>query len=234
METLKQFYKRTNEFTRSSLPAITEGFYTSQGLFQKVNESGKLLNFYGDTIVFLLDEESKEYAEKMRKILYQNCSEMFADPLLKATFHVTLHDLSNGISEEEIQTKICHNKNASEQILKKIKGDQEQEIQMKTTYVFNMVNTSVVLGLEPVDEENCTKLMEWYDMFQTVVNLSYPLTPHITLGYYRPGYYAPEVLKKLYDTFEILNKQKRKQICLKTESFVYQYFRNMNDFETYF
>ena len=230
METLKEFQNRTGGFTTDSLPAAGESFVTNPGLSRKVGEDGRLLNFYGDTTVFLLDEESRAYVQQIREILYENCSGMFAEPLRTESFHVTLHDLCSGTSEQEVQSRTLKNRSAAEQILKKIKEDPTKEVEMKTTYVFNMVNTSAVLGLEPVDEENCRKLMEWYDMLQTVVPLSYPLTPHITLGYYRPGYYGPEILKKLRDTFEKANSRQGKQISLQTQNLVYQYFSNMNCF----
>ena len=51
-----------------------------------------------------------------------------------------------------------------------------------------MVNTSLVLCFEPETDEDCQKLMSYYEMFQKVVPLSYPLTPHITLAYFNAAF----------------------------------------------
>lgn len=51
---------------------------------------------------------------------------------------------------------------------------------MMTTWVFNMVNTSSVLGLKPADEESLRRLDEIYTTQEDVVRLGYALTPHVT------------------------------------------------------
>ena len=232
MENLFQFRERTGSFTRNSLPDISEGFCTNPGLEKKVDQKGRLIHFYGDTIVFLLEEENKMYADKMRNLLYERCFEVFGDWLLKETFHVTLHDLSSGSSEQELQEKMEQNKKRSCEILRKIAQDPQKEIKMCTTYVFNMVNTSAVLGLEPADETSCKKLMEWYEMFHDVLPLPYALTPHITLGYYKPGKYHTETVRKLSDVFEEINNMPKMEIVLKTENLVYQRFWTMNCFRS--
>ena len=51
--------------------------------------------FIGNTIVFLPDEvKIRIYA--IQEQLHRECSDILAEPLIKDTFHITLHDLLNG------------------------------------------------------------------------------------------------------------------------------------------
>src|SRR5699024_741804 len=66
----------------------------------------------------------------------------------------------------------------------------EPPLQMRATRTFNLVHTSVVLGLEPSDADSWRQLDRMYQELEAVVPLGYGLTPHITLAYYKPGSYS--------------------------------------------
>ena len=53
--------------------------------------------------------------------------------------------------------------------------------------IVSMVSKSLVLLLRPQREEDYELLLELYHRFDPVQKLPYPLTPHITLAYFRPG-----------------------------------------------
>ena len=103
---------------------------------------------------------------------------------------------------------------------------------MRTTRVFNMMNTSVVLGLEPVDDENCCRLMQMYERFHKIVPLGYALTPHITLAYYKPGVYPEEYLYALAGAFDTCNQKLGQIVELDIEGLHYQEFSDMNHYRT--
>ena len=104
---------------------------------------------------------------------------------------------------------------------------EEAPIRMRATWMFNMVNTSIVLGLAPADEDSWCRLDEMYTALESVVPLGYGLTPHITMGYFKPGTYTPydgDCLRKALRSVEL-------DVELKFENLVYQEFLDMNHYE---
>ena len=100
---------------------------------------------------------------------------------------------------------------------------------MKTKCVFNMVNTSLVVGLYPVDEQEYEKLMALYCLFDEVKTLSYSLTPHITLAYYNVNGFSVKSELKLEKVVRELNECEL-EIELDVRNLYYQKFRSMNDY----
>lgn len=70
-----------------------------------------------------------------------------------------------------------------------------------------------------------------YGKMQEAVFLPYPLTPHVTLTYYRPGRYSQKKVKKLEETFRMLSSE-RFLLNLRTENLVYQEFSDMNHYRS--
>ena len=64
-------------------------------LLKKVNHDGKFLPFYGNTVVFLLEDRTKEILSTLQSQLYKAAGKMLSQPLHPDTFHMTLHDLVN-------------------------------------------------------------------------------------------------------------------------------------------
>lgn len=194
LETLDEFRKRTNSFNQTSLPE--RGMITGVGLSKKVSPTGRLLRYEGSTVVFKLPDAVKTAIAGIQKMLYEVCSDVLADPLSKDTFHITLHDLVSGKPSSKLSREI---KQIEPMVLRRVGyiSAQEQPIRMKSTYLFNMVNTSMVLGFEPEDEDSCYMLMEYYQELQQELPLNYLLTPHVTLAYFRPGEIRPDQIKRL-------------------------------------
>ena len=99
---------------------------------------------------------------------------------------------------------------------------------MKAACTFNMVNTSVVLLLEPADDRAWQLLDDLYRRFQQVRHLPYALTPHITLAYFRPGCYNAEETEILRSALG----QVQLEISLSTDNLLLQNFETMNDYQT--
>lgn len=200
LENLDQFLDRT-QYVWDSLP-LSGSFATNAGLRKKVDDSGHLLPFYGDTVIFQMPQEDLIWLEQLQRVLYDRCGVLLADPLPPESFHITLHDLNNAPRQEDIADAMARARIASHELLASLG---ETAFEMRTTAVFSMVNTSIVLGFAPVDEANCTALMDLYERFQPIVFLGYPLTPHVTLAYYRPGDYGEDGLRLLREAIASAN-----------------------------
>lgn len=246
LETLKQFEERTSKFIYNSIPEEGD-FYTSEGLKQKVisaeeaamSESlskehiGKLKKYGGNTIVFPLEQGIIKHCEWMQKYLYEKCDEILAEKLDSKTFHVTLHDLVNGPDIESMKEQMDEVCRKALECLKYIQEmGMDSRIYMETTCVFNMASTSVVLGLKPVVENSCNKLMMLYEMFQKVAPLNYPLTPHITLAYFKPGQYKAVELESLRNVIDQLNNWQKQKVVLDIKKLCYMEFSDMNHYCT--
>lgn len=202
-------------------------FITNPSLRKKVDEEGRLLPFVGNTVVFLLNDEIKEKLRQLQNSLYQAAPTMLAHPLQMSTFHMTLHDLANGTPEQPgLQDYMNCTQERVSQILPRWKN--APSLRMKTTWLFNMVNTSIVLGLRPADEESWYRLDEMYATLEDVVHLGYALTPHITMAYFLPGIYSPEHVQRLSTALCNVDLD----ITLDMKNLVLQNFTDMNHYET--
>jgi len=91
-----------------------------------------------------------------------------------------------------------------------------------------MVNTSIVLGLQPADEESWRRLDEMYTTLEDVVHLGYALTPHITMAYFLPGTYGSDQVQRLSAALRNVELE----ITLDMKNLVLQEFFDMNHYET--
>ncbi len=232
MEGLEQFKNRVYPFAFNSIYLDEEGrFHTGGSLPDKVDRDGRMLPYMGNTMIFLLNqkqEEGRRCLIRMQDDLYAACSDILADRLTEDTFHMTLHDLKSGppgrISEAEIQATAGKAKELLSAVTEEL-----WEIRMQAVCLFNMVNTSVVLGLDPCTEEDCRRLMELYEAFEEICPLHYPMTPHITLAYYRPGVCSREEMERLEAVFRNLREEKP-VFAFRQEDLVYAEFDDMNHY----
>ncbi len=243
VETLQEFKTRTSYvYAPFSSDAIT----LNPNCWKKVNERGEFKSFYGDTLVYLLDDNVKKTCKYLQNELYKHCSDAFAEPLSEDTFHLTLHDLNNNENAylvypfmEETEIKV---RKAMSLLLR-----DKTVIHLKSTRIINMVNTSLVLCFEPETEEDCQTLMNYYELFQQIVPLSYPLTPHITLAYFnaafdsfdehfnfRKSYISKEYADKLKTVIDTLNQMESIHLELSVFDLAYQHFSSMNHYTTKF
>lgn len=207
-----------------SLPD-TGVFSTNPNLPKKVGEDGDFLPFYGNTTVFLLDGKTKAVLKKLQKEIYAQAGQILGQPLDGETFHMTLHDLVNApVWSGELEASIEETARRAKPLLAQWKD--QPPLRMHTTWLFNMVNTSVVLGLAPSDEDSLHRLDAMYCALENVVCLGYGLTPHITMGYYRPGTYTLRELAGLRQTLHPVQLD----VELPMDALVYQNFRDMNHY----
>lgn len=227
-ESYDDFLNRIFSFQRPDFRFGVERLFPSYSVKSKVNEKGEFSRFVGDTVVFGLDEKTKMFIEHYYiKPLYRTTSECFAEQLDESMIHMTLHDLNASTKEDEkLMVDMLETEIKLYEIITGI-GIESERIEMETTCVFNMVNTSLVLGLKPKSEEDYHKLMKIYQMVESVHKLPYPFTPHITLAYYNRNGVGEEYLQRLERIINDLNREKF-DIILSTDRLYYQKFISMN------
>ena len=229
METYQEFLNRINSFEKREINYGNKLFKGNPSISQKVGKDNVFRNFYGDTIVFALDESVKEKLAEYVELLYQSAPECFCERLVPHTFHVTLHDLSNAPVLQDVAEELFENELKVMEKKEEIQKQENEIIKMKSKYIFNMVDTSLVLGLYPVDEGEYRRLMDLYFLFDTVKKLSYPFTPHITLAYYNVNGFDLQAARSLEDAVNELNKNEI-DIELNVNHLYYQKFKSMNDY----
>lgn len=229
-ESYEKFLERIFSFQRSDFKFGFDKLYPSASVKSKVNENGEFNRFVGDTVVFNLDDAQKRFIKDYYiSPLHRVGSDYFAEKLDESMLHMTLHDLNASDREDE---KFMADMLETEILLYKIISDigiKSESIEMETTCVFNMVNTSLVLGMKPKSEEDYHKLMGIYQMVESVLKLPYSFTPHITLAYYNRNGIEGVQLQRLERTINELNREKF-DIVLSTDKLYYQKFINMNGY----
>ena len=199
-------------------------FSTNPNLTKKVDENGDFLPYIGNTVVYDLEEDVKQQLTVLQKELYEGGAQVLSQQLDSGTFHMTLHDLVNGQPEDSLRTRM----QKIEPMVKSILGDwkDHEPISMEATWMFNMVSTSIVLGLKPADPDSYARLDAMYNKLEEVLPLGYPLCPHITLAYFRPGVYAPEQIQGLCNSLRAVDLR----VTLKAENLLFQNFAHMNHY----
>lgn len=229
METYQEFLDRINSFEKKKITYGDNYFEGNPSISQKVGKDNTFRKFYGDTVVFALDAIVKKKLAEYVEILYQSAPECFCERLVPHTFHVTLHDLSNAPVLQDVAEELFWNELG---VIEKTGVIQKQEkavIKMKSKYIFNMVGTSLVMGLYPVDENEYRRLMGLYNIFDDVKKLNYPFTPHITLAYYNVNGFDSQASRSLEAAVNRLNDEEI-EVGLNVEHLYYQKFRSMNDY----
>jgi len=231
METYREFLNRIDSFEKKSWSFAPGDFKGNPSLEKKVHSNNTFRPFYGDTVVFDLDDTTKERLTKWLDELYAIVPECFSERLATYTLHMTLHDLCNSEEFSEIAEEVEINRKKVQSLCKELLNF--DAIKMKSKYTFNMVNTSLVLGLYPADEPEYKKLMTLYETFNAVKNLPYPLTPHITLAYYNVHGFSDASARRLEELVCHLNcaeLELEMEIVLKGEKLYYQHFDSMNHY----
>lgn len=228
METYTEFLCRIDTFEKLVMTLDEQYFNAAPGLADKVSDDDSFRPFYGDTVVFDLDDDAKAKIDGFINLLYAEASECFCERLVKNTIHMTLHDLSNSTDINAVRDKMEQNRAAVEKLL----SDGEfpaSKIKMRSKAFFNMVGKSIALGLYPDDDNEYKKLMHLYEAADKVMQLPYPFTPHITLAYYTPKGFDVQSVRKLTAAVNGLNTRPT-ELTLSTEKLVYQHFNSMNDY----
>ena len=201
--------------------------YTNHNLPQKVNDFGEFLPYHGNTVVFDLSSHTKLVLQDLQKELYLAAGWMLSEKLDPSIFHMTLHDLVNGPERTEtLKVDMAAAEKQAKCLLSQWKD--QPPLQMKATWIFNMVNASLVLGLKPENEDSRIRLENMYQALESVVPLGYPMCPHVTLAYFKPGVYT---WYDVYSLREALHPVEL-DVTLDFASLFYQEFSDMNHYET--
>ena len=83
-------------------------------------------------------------------------------------------------------------------------GDRESD-SWHTLYLMPGKARGCVDGIYPVCRaaESCRLLMRYYEAFQPILCLNYPLTPHVTLAYFKPGILDERQIKCLQRVIDL-------------------------------
>ena len=232
METYQEFLDRINSFEWKKWSFGWGNFQSNPSLGKKVQPDNLFRPFYGDTVVFNLNDGIKEQLAKWLDKLYAEVPECLCERLVDSTFHMTLHDLSNSEVFSDIAEEVARNKEKIQGLRKNI--EPFAEIKMRTKCIFNMVNTSLVLGLYPANAQEHEKLVKLYEVFNEVKELPYPLTPHITLAYYNVHGFNEASARKLEELVYQLNSSELEaeiEVTLEAKELYYQQFESMNHYQ---
>ena len=229
MENLYEFHARVDGFQRDSLPHEGQ-LITKPLLVEKVAPDGGLRPFFGNTMIFDLPQHIQLEIARMSLILHHRCGWMLAHPLTPFTLHMTLHDLLNGVDEAALREPVLRTGEQAKAILSQQRAADVPPIQLTATLAFNMTCGSVCLGFAPDTEDDCARLMAMHAAYQDVVALNYPLTPHVTLAYFKPGTYGPEEVAQLAEALREINALPKVRISVDAECLHYYTFEDMNTY----
>ncbi len=191
----------------------------------KVTADGRMKPFWGDTTVMpVRDPDVLSALSGMQETLYASCGTMLAERLSPDTFHMTVHDLSNGPEREPLIERMAANESQVMPILEGLRG----EVRMRATRVFPCMNISILLGLAPADETSFRRLMDAYDQLDALHSLNYWPRFHITLAYFLPQPVTDSAA--LAGTLSILNPP---DLFWTTDlqDIEYQHFNDMNHYK---
>lgn len=228
-ETLRQFHERVDGFTCDSLPG-EGGFTTRESLREKIGPEGGLLPFFGSTVIWELDEAARQTLAERQELLYACCGRCLAAPLSPHTFHITLHDLVSSPDAAAIEAEAARTADHAAHVLTTLRHEGIAPLHLRSTAMFSMVSTSVVMGFAPETEADCAALMGLYERFHAVHPLSWGLTPHVTLAYYRPGEYGGDAKAALREAFRQSAAMSPVEIVLQPDRLRVSRFSDMNHY----
>lgn len=213
-------------------PAEHEQLATADGLKNKFCEDGSFHCFYGDTIVFQLSEDTKQFLGEVQTSLYGQAAGILAEKLPVESFHITLHDLSSSVVQQDIRTEMKAHQDRMPEIMSFLKS--KGAVCLKAKGMANMVSSSIVMLFEPEKVEDHDTIQEMYECVEKIYPLPYPLTLHSTLAYYKPGIYDPKQWGKLYQLLDVFNRKYagERKFVIDAHMTEYQVFSSMKDYIT--
>lgn len=215
-------------------------FHTAESLTNKIDDRGAYKSFPGSTVVFRPEKRCMKIIQLMQELLYNQLEEtgMLASLLPASTIHMTLHDLvspENCMSDfndrKQYKQELMHSLHRAAGIVEKLRKEYcGRKIHMVADRIVSMVAKSLVLLLKPASEEDYELLLALYSPFDEIVSLSYPLTPHITLAYYRPGILDGDRLGAAVD-FAQIDPENAPIFEFEAEGLTAQYFSDMRSYQ---
>lgn len=177
-----------DHYVHKSLDHVEEAFTHNLKLEDKVSYLGNFLPYWGNTVVFDLDQKTIDHLSLVQNSLYEAAGDMLAKQLRSSTLHMTLHGLTEGRGNFPIYNERLEKMRTGAASL--IAQWRKQEpLQMRGTWIFNMNHTSLVLGLVPNNHDTYLCLMKMYEALEKLTGTKADFCPHITLAYFKPGKY---------------------------------------------
>ena len=136
---------------RASISSLrNEEWHLSRSLRLKVQEDGRYRPFYGDTVIFPLHSAEITNLEKLERQLHERIPESLAEPLVPEQMHLTLHDLSNGPSADDIGERLLSNERQCQRIFGELAAHlanrpEDAHIRLVSALAFPCAGISVVL-----------------------------------------------------------------------------------------
>ena len=200
----------------------------------KVGKDRKLKDYFGDTVVFTLDEKEKD---KLRLLQQRFLNlDIFAENLDFQFFHLTLHDLFNGKRKILLEKKVEKNKELVKIIFDHLreyldKNPDHSVINMVPSYVYPAKNIALLIGYLPKTEKDYQILLNCYNLFEEINYLKKWPSFHVTLNYFQSrSIKTLEIMELVHE----LKAQKMLdfEISLNLKNLEYQHFHNMNSYQT--
>lgn len=227
-ESLQALIARVNSFEFNSVPPETPLFVSDSAREKFEATSGVPRPFYGSTIIYDLDEAAKLWIDELAERLHSELGEGLAQPLPRESFHLTLHDLRAHRQLSAISDPLFWDSREVPTLLEQARS--VGPISMTVNAVFNLMNTSAVIGLVPATDEDCERALTARATFDSCVP-SGAFTPHITLAYYRPDSprpIDPSHYRALLE--ELTGAYAGKSITCEPERLAYTYFSDMRTY----
>lgn len=217
---------------RACFPPENEQLVTADGLKNKFCADGSFHDFYGDTIVFRLSEDTKQFLGEIQTSLYEQAAGILSEKLPVKSFHITLHDLSSSVFQQDIRTEMKTHQDRMPEIMPFLRN--KGTVCLKAKGMVSMVSSSIVMLFEPASAEDHDTIQEMYEYIEKICPLPYPLTLLSTLAYYKPGIYAPKQWGKLYQLIDVFNRKYagKRKFVMDTHMMEYQVFTSMKDYIT--
>lgn len=188
-------------------------FHTAEGLVLKVHPDGSYAPFRGTTVAFRLGKKGLLAVRLMQQALNYKLegTNMLAALLPEEAAHMTLHDLvscemccSAAEDEDAYGREMAESLQRAAGVVERIREEHAgRKIELVSDRIVSLVSKSLVLMLKPRTEADYELLLDLYGRFDEIVRLPYPLTPHITLGYFRPGMINGDTLQEALDFAQI-------------------------------
>ena len=230
LENYNEFLDRINSFEKLNFSLEQKFFTPDLSIKSKVNEKNEFENFYGDTVVFDLDEKTKNRIGNIIEIMYKEVPQCFCEKRVTDTLHMTLHDLTSSIEKGKIEHEMDNNLNKLKELLKN-NPILDEKIKMRTNFITDFGHVNLVLALCPISEEEYKKIMQIRNVIDSVKELDYKFSPHITLAYFNRNGFDIESVNKLTNAVRKLNSECDFDVILDTKQIFYQRFKNMNCYE---
>ncbi|QTA37552.1 hypothetical protein JYK00_07415 [Thermosipho ferrireducens] len=223
---LSRYINNLKEYRKKSLEALKKQWNPKKELFEKVDKNGNYKEFKGDTIVFSLNKEDIEKVYTIQKKLYSEIPDLLAKPLSKKYFHLTLHDLCNTSTTNNIKNCMEYNKKIIPEIFKTL--PKRKIIKMSSIGLYNG-GSAIGIMFAPVDA-TVEILFNIRNVFDKLIKLERLFIPHVTLGYYLPRDYTEIERKEIISTLE--NMKVDIDISLELSRLTYQIFHTMDLYES--